>query len=41
MFERSRQVLADQLSPEDVAALGSATPTTVRAARTAWLGRRP
>jgi SAM-dependent methyltransferase len=41
MFERSRQVLADRLSPEDVAALGSATATTVRAARTAWLARRP
>jgi SAM-dependent methyltransferase len=40
MFERSRHVLADRLSPEDLAALGAATATIVRATRTAWLGRR-
>jgi SAM-dependent methyltransferase len=39
-FERSRHMMADRLSPEDLAALGSAKATTVRAARTAWVGRK-
>jgi SAM-dependent methyltransferase len=39
-FERSRYVMADRLSAEDLAALGTATATTVRATRTAWVGRK-
>jgi SAM-dependent methyltransferase len=39
-FERSQHMLADRLSPEDLAALGSATATIVRANRTAWVGRK-
>ena len=39
-FERSRHMLADRLSSEDLAALETATATTVRARRTAWVGRK-
>ncbi|HEY0536410.1 MAG TPA: class I SAM-dependent methyltransferase [Actinoplanes sp.] len=39
-FERARQMMADRLSSEDLAALGTASAATVRAARTAWVGRK-
>ena len=39
-FERSRHMMADRLSAEDLRALGSVTPTIVRAHRTAWVGRK-
>jgi SAM-dependent methyltransferase len=39
-FERSRHMLADRLSAEDLTALGSATAAIVRAHRTGWVGRK-
>jgi SAM-dependent methyltransferase len=37
-FERTRHMMADRLSPEDLSALASVTPAIVRAHRTAWVG---
>jgi SAM-dependent methyltransferase len=39
-FDRARHMMADRMSAADLAALGSATPTIVRAHRTAWVGRK-
>jgi SAM-dependent methyltransferase len=41
-FERARHMMADRLSPADLAALGerAGQAATVRATRKAWLGRR-